>query len=175
MMKPISIRALPRGFFILGMYRVRGVEASESGVGEGGGGFAEELLGVDRFGEDTDAARQAKGGFVDGLVIGVEAGEDEDAAVGEFAVYLVDEEEAVLAGHGDVAEQEVGLELVGLIEGVIGGVSSSREETALPKDHRECVGYYMFVVYYQDTLHSTPLSFGGRQYSRRAAKQLNNL
>ena len=36
---------------------------------------------------------------------------------GEFAVYLIDEKEAVLAGHGDVAEQEVGLELAGTCRG----------------------------------------------------------
>jgi hypothetical protein len=95
-------------------------------------------------------------------VVGVEAGEDEDAAVRELAVYLVDEKEAVLAGHGDVAEQEVGLELAGLVQGMICRVSSLRVEAALLEDHREGVGYYMFVVYDQDSLHSAP-SFLWRQ------------
>jgi len=120
------------------------------------------------FGEDGDAARKPGGGFVDGRVVGVEAGEDEDAAVGEFAVYLVDEKEAVLAGHGDVAEQEVGLELAGLVQGMVCGVSSLRVEAALLEDHREGVGYYLFVVYYQNSLHSAPLSCGGRQFSRKS-------
>ena len=95
-------------------------------------------------------------------MVGVEAGEDEDAAVGEFAVYLVDEKEAVLAGHGDVAEQEMRLELAGLVEGMVCGVSSFRMEAALLEDHREGVGYYLFVVYYENTLHSAP-SFLWRQ------------
>jgi hypothetical protein len=151
----------------IGVSWVRDGSASGSGVGEDGGGFAEEIVGVDGFGEDAYGASEAVGGLADGLVVGVEAGEHEDAAGGELAVYLVDEEEAVLAGHGDVAEQEVGLEFAGLVQGVIGGVRGPCMKAALLEDHRECVGYYMFVVYYQDTLHSAPLSCGGRQYSRR--------
>jgi len=144
---------------------VAGAESGgkRSGVGEGGGGFAQEVVGVNGFGEDSYGAGETFGGLADGAVIGVEAGEDEDAASGELAVYLVDEEEAVLAGHGDVAEQEVGLELAGLVQGVIGGVRGPCMKAALLEDHRESVGYYMFVVYYQDTLHSAPLSCGGRQ------------
>jgi len=65
-MKPISTRALPRCFFMLGLERALGVKASESGVGERGGGLAEEILGVDGFGEDGDAAGEPVGGFVDG-------------------------------------------------------------------------------------------------------------
>lgn len=130
---------------------------------------------MDGFGENSYGAGETFGGLADGVVIGIEAGEDEDAAGGEFAAYLVDEEETVFAGHGDVAEQEVGLELAGLVQGVIGGVSSPCMEAALLEDHRESVGYYMFVVYYQDTLHSSPLSCGGRQYSRRDSEASEGL
>ena len=105
------------------------------------------------FGEDAYRTDESAGVFADVFDIGVEAGEDEDAAGGKLAGHVGGERETVATGHGDVAEQKIGRELPRAGQGLVGRVGCLGGEAALFEDHRECIGDEMIVIYYKHTLH----------------------
>jgi hypothetical protein len=115
-------------------------------VGEERGGFAEEQIGLAWLGEDAYRPGQTCDVLLHGGEVRVEAGEEEDAAVGQFSAYLLHKMEAVFAGHGDVTEEEIGLEVARGGERLVGRVCGPGLEAALAKDERNGVCYQTFIV-----------------------------
>ena len=130
------------------------------GGGEEGVGFAEEIGGLAGLGEDADGLAQTLGVLLDGGEVGVEAGEHEDAAVGQLAIDLLHEEETVFAGHGDIAEEEIGLEGACGVERFLGRVGSSGFEAVFAEDEGEGVSYQTFIIDDKNTLHDVPPTDG---------------
>jgi hypothetical protein len=122
-----------------------------------GCGLAEEFGRLAGLGEDADRAGEFGGLLADTLEVGVEAGEDDDAACGELAVDVGDEGETVAARHGDIAEQEVGFELAAGGEGFIGRIGCGSCEAALLEDEGQCVGYETIIIDDENSLHGALL------------------
>jgi hypothetical protein len=116
-------------------------------------GCAEEVRGLARLGEDARGSREQAGLLADALEIRVEAGEDDDAAGRQLFGDLFYEGMAVFAGHGDVAKEEIWLELASALERGVRRVSCPRLEATLGKDQSKCVRYETFIIHNQDTLH----------------------
>jgi hypothetical protein len=106
-----------------------------SGAGEDGSCLAEEFDGIAGLGEDSDGARHLAGLLADDGKIGlVVAGEDEDVAGGELPGDKLHELQAAETGHGDVAEDEFGIEGAGGGESLLAAVGYAGIETVLAKD-----------------------------------------
>ena len=122
-------------------------------AGEHGVGLAEEFGGLAGLGEDAHGTGQFAGLFAHVLQVGVEAGEDDDAAGWELAGDVVHQGEAVLARHGDIAEEQVRDKLTGALEGLIGGVCGLCVKAILREDEGQCVGDQTVIVNDQNSLH----------------------
>ena len=57
--------------------------------------------------------------------VSVEASKDHDSAVGQLAVDVLNQRQAVAAGHDEVAEQQVGTKLAGAGKTVVGRVAGA--------------------------------------------------
>ncbi len=124
------------------------------GAGEHGVGLAEEFGGLAGLGEDAHGVGQSAGLFAHLLQVGVETGEDDDAAGWELAGDVVHQGEAVPAGHGDIAEEQVRDKLTGTLEGLVGGVCGLCVEAILREDEGQCIGDQTVIVNDQNSLHS---------------------
>ena len=139
--------------------RPRSGMAREEGLGSGeeSGGFAEKLCGLAGFGEDAYGTGEPAGLLANAFEVGVEAGEDDDAAGGLLAGDFVDQRETVAARHGDVAEEEVGGELAGAAQTLIRGVGGTGVEATFLKDKSKGVCDQTIIIYYQNSLHGLSL------------------
>lgn len=119
-------------------------------------GFAQEVSWLAGLGEDTDGASEAAGVLADMLEVRVVAGEDEDAAGGLVDGDVVYQLMAVLPGHGDVAEEELGSEIVGTLPSLFGGVGCQGFVAILREDQCQGVRDEMFVIDNENALHGEP-------------------
>ena len=78
--------------------------------------------------------------------IGVEACKDKDSAIGQLAVDVLNQCQAIAARHNEVAEQQMGTELAGAGKTVVGRVAGARVKSILLEDHVERVSNHGVVV-----------------------------
>jgi hypothetical protein len=124
---------------------------------EEGLGFVEEELGAAGFAEEFEGAAGAGDVLLHlNRITGV-SGQHEELAVGHLAVECLGELQAVLLGHGDVAEKEAGSEGPGAGQ-TIGCRVDGFAFIAVGFEYKiESVGYKMVIVDDQYTLfHETP-------------------
>ena len=120
-------------------------------------GFVEEKLGAAGLAEELEGAAGARDVLLhlDG-VAGV-GGQHQELEVRHLVVEGLGELEAVLLGHGDVAEQEAGCEGSGAGQAIGCRVNGFALVAVGLEDKIESVGYKMIIVYDQYTLfHETP-------------------
>ena len=101
--------------------------------------------------------RKGAGAFADTGERGIKAGKDEDGAGGELAGEVLHEVDAVAAGHVDVAEEEIGGEEGGGVEGLVGVVGGGDGKAVTLENEAEGAGYEGFVVDYEDARHGDVL------------------
>jgi hypothetical protein len=116
-------------------------------------GFAEEFSGLAGLGEDAYGTGEGARVFANLFEVGVEAGEEDHAAGGEFACDVVDEGEAVAMRHGDVAEEKIGRELAGVFERLFGGVRCLCPKATLLEDHGDGVCDKTIIIDNKNSLH----------------------
>lgn len=126
----------------------------DSGGEEHGVYVAEEVGGLTGLGEDGHGLAGGLTALVRAADAAVGSGEDEDAAAGEIALEAGDELEAVLSGHVDVADDELGGEDAGTGEALIGGSGGTDIEAAFGEDEIECIGDEGFVIHYKNAAHA---------------------
>lgn len=129
------------------------------GGGQHGGSFAKKFRRLAGLGEDTDGTGQFVRLLTHLLEVGVERGEDDDAAGREFTGDIAYEGKAVAAGHGDVAEQKMRIKFAGALECLIRGVGSPGIEATLCEDEGKCVGDQTVIVNDKNSLHGFLLSW----------------
>jgi hypothetical protein len=125
-------------------------------AGEEAGGFAEQDVRLAGLSEDAYWPGQTGDMFLDSGKVGVVASKEEDAAVRVFAAYLLHQKEAILAGHGDITKEKIGLEGTRGGESLIGRVGGSSLESAFAEDERDGVRYQTFVIDDKNSLHGPP-------------------
>ena len=120
-------------------------------------GFAEECFGAAGFVEELERELGAGGVLLYLDVVAGVGGEHEEFALGHLMLNLFDELEAVLLGHGDVAEEELGGEGSGSGEAFGGGVDGLGFVAVGLEDESESIGDQAVIVDDQNTLfHETP-------------------
>jgi hypothetical protein len=126
---------------------------------EEGFGFVEEELGAAGLAEELERAAGARDVLLDLYGVAGIGGEHEELAVGHLVVKGLGELEAVLVGHGDVAEKEAGDEGSGAGQTISCRVDGFAFVAVGLKDEIEGIGYKVVIVYDQYTLfHKTPLA-----------------
>ena len=123
-------------------------------AGQDSGSLAEQVVGLAGLGEDADGNIETLRRVADDLQVGVETSEDQDAAVGKLATDFVEQRDAILAGHRDVAEQEVGLEFARALHGIVSGVDRPGLKPAFAQNQSQGIRDHPLIIDNQDTLHS---------------------
>jgi hypothetical protein len=116
-------------------------------------GLAEKFCGLAGFCEDAYGAGKLAGLFAYAFEVGVKTGEHNDAAGRLFLCHVAQKRESISAGHGDIAEQQMRVELSSKREPLISGVGSSSVKAALAEYQRECIGNQTVIVDDQNALH----------------------
>jgi hypothetical protein len=120
-------------------------------------GFAEQNFGTAWLAEELERTLRSCGVLLDLYDVGVVGREHEQFAVGKLVVNLFSELQAALLRHGDVAEEESGVEGSNASQTFGGRVDRLGLVAVRLKDHVESIGYQTVVVDNQNTLlHMTP-------------------
>lgn len=120
-------------------------------------GFVEEEFGAAGLAEELEGTAGAGDVLLDLDGVAGVGGEHEELAVGHLVVERFDELEAVLLGHGDVAEKEAGDEGPSAGQAIGCRVDGFAFVAVGLKDEIKGIGYKMIVVDDEYTLfHETP-------------------
>jgi hypothetical protein len=120
-------------------------------------GFAEEDFRAAGFVEHAEGAVHAGGVLLDFDGVAGVGGEHEELAVGQLALKCFSELQARLVGHGDIAEEEAGIEGASAGKTFGGGVDSFRLVPVGLEDEVKSIGDQTIVIDYENTLfHEVP-------------------
>lgn len=111
--------------------------------------FCQKILRVDGLGEDFELVALGARAFQEVGGSGL-AGEEQDFAAREETANVDGGLDTVHVGHDDVADDEVGTNGFGALDGAGSGIDSRGIEPVLVEDYGERVGDYSFVVYHQN-------------------------
>jgi hypothetical protein len=124
-----------------------------SGSGQKGGGLAQQLRRLAWFGENAYRPGKLTGLLTHILQVGVEAGENKDAAAWQLERHVLDQIETIAPRHRHVAKQKMGSKGSRTDQGLIRGVNGLGFKPILAKDKGQGIGYQTIIVNDQNSLH----------------------